>query len=85
MKHCQCQLCKHGQKFYRIIHKLPKKDKAFMDQFYSAWMCTSEDLEVRNAVMAGTWPSAVEQLEIALKGARAIRFAKDIAQAKEGK
>ena len=44
-----------------------------MDKFYSAWMCTSEDLEIKNAVMEGEWPSAIEQLEVALIKAKAIR------------
>lgn len=74
-KKCTCDACEHSKKFYSIIENLNTKNKKWMSDFYSHYMCIYEDLDYYKAIMEGNWPSAVEQLKIALK----------LAESKQGK
>jgi hypothetical protein len=71
---CKCEICKHGRKYYRIINKLPPAQKKWMSRFYDVFLNNAEDLEYKAAIMDGWWPSAVEQLTVALAKANAIRL-----------
>lgn len=70
---CQCDICKHGNRFYEIIAMLPEDAKQWMSRHYDTFLSISEDLSYRCAIMDGTWPSAVEQLTRALAEAKRLR------------
>ena len=74
---CKCDACKHGDKFYKIIKGLSKNEQKWMSDFYSFYMNTAEDLEYHKAIMSGHWPSAVEQLTVALGKAERIKAEKE--------
>ena len=77
-KHCQCFICKHGRRYYRIIKGLPKSQHKFMSEHYDGFLNVAEDNEVKGMILDGDWPSAVEQLTVALAKAKIIR-AKELA------
>ena len=72
-KQCQCDICKHGRKYYRIIKGLPPRQYKFMVNAYDTFLNVSEDAECKGMVLNGIWPSAVEQLTVALAKAKEIR------------
>jgi hypothetical protein len=48
-------------------------DREFMEGFYEQYCNEGLDANVNQAVLDGSWPSAVEQLEEALRKAKTIR------------
>ena len=48
-------------------------DREFMEQFYEQYCNEGLDANVNQAILDGSWPSAVEQLEEALTRAKTIR------------
>jgi hypothetical protein len=58
----------------RIISAIPAPaDREFMEQFYEQYCNEGMDANVNQAILDGSWPSAVEQLEEALIKAKQKR------------
>lgn len=61
---CECQLCKD------IKHL---RDCGVSEGFMDRWLNQGMDSNVNSAILDGSWPSAVEQLQHALENAIKIR------------
>ena len=61
---CECQICKD------IRHL---RECGVSDEFMERWLDDGMDSNVNEAILDGTWPSAVELLQIALEKAIKIR------------
>lgn len=72
---CNCKLCKRDVRWERFLKKYPftKKDKEFLDSIYTALHGTELNYEVDEAILDGSWPSAIEQLGRAMKKAEDIK------------
>lgn len=70
---CQCASCIEMNRFFSIIQKLPEKEQMWMEDFYSAVDGERLDADVNKAILEGSWPSAVEQLEESLRKAKITR------------
>ena len=57
---CECQVCKD------IKHL---QDCGVSEDFIDRWMNEGMDSNVNQAILDGSWPSAVEQLQCALENA----------------
>lgn len=70
---CNCKICVDGREYERIIAQLPTSDREWMEQYYE--QCCNEGLDagVNQAILDGTWPSAVEILEHSLLKAQQYR------------
>lgn len=68
---CNCRLCTYSRKV-REIKKRGNVDemKATIDDLMDANYNIGADLEYAEAVLNGSWPSSVEQLERALEKAK---------------
>ncbi len=74
---CACSFCK---RYAKIVSVKGSRDVdslvALVDELHEALANTEDDLNHKNCILDGSWPSAVEQLEAALdraKGKRAAR------------
>lgn len=72
-KSCECTTCIEMKKFFSIIKKLPEQDQMWMEDFYGRVDGERLDADVNQAVLDGSWTSAVEQLEQALQKAKTTR------------
>ena len=61
---CECQVCKD------ISHL---QECGVSEDFINRWMNEGMDSGVAHAILDGSWPSAVEQLEEALEKAKKMR------------
>lgn len=67
---CQCNTCKEAEKFFTIIKQLPEEDQKWMEDFYSNVDGERLDANVNEAILDGSWPSAIDQLEASLHKAK---------------
>lgn len=74
-KECQCRWCLQYKKFkaFKEKYNFSDDDKKFIDDLYDELNYANADLEYKECILAGRWPSAVEQLTAALKQAKTIR------------
>ena len=72
-KPCNCKLCKETKMMRHIIGLLPKKEAAWLTDFYNVHIHKDMDLEYYYSIVSGDWPSAVEILTSALHTAKAKR------------
>lgn len=70
---CECTICQNGRRIQTIANQLPEHDRKWLLDFYDAHLAMGLDLEVDEAILNGSWPSALEQLESALAKARTQR------------
>lgn len=75
---CPCEICARYQRFRMVMSsgsrvKLRQLARAIFDELYSV----EEDLEYKNAILDGSWPTAVEHLEEALRAAKAKKAMKE--------
>jgi len=54
----------------RVIGMLPPPAAAWLTAFYNKHVNVAMDAEYYQAILAGEWPSAVKQLQDALKAAK---------------
>jgi len=61
---CECDICNQGRLFSQHMETLRTQGLndpvKFFDDMYSDLCHTKMDLDVANAVIAGTWPSSSE-------------------------
>lgn len=74
---CNCQLHVDQRRWERLLSKAPLSigDKRFVEKYFERKYHEEFDADYDAAVLAGTWPTAVEQLRYALR--RAIRMRKE--------
>ena len=58
------------RKFFEIVAKLSEEDQIWMEKFYEKVEGQRIDANVNEAILDGSWPSAVEQLEHGLRKAK---------------
>lgn len=76
-KKCKCGWCKLYARYKRAMaSKSLKKLRAFTEKVFDLYNHTSEDLNYRQAILDGSWPTAIEQLERALNNAREFQAAR---------
>ena len=68
-----CHVCKESAMFNRILSRLPKREAKELREFLNYYVNIAMDLNYHQAIMDGSWPSAVEQLTEALEKAKKIR------------
>ncbi len=70
---CDCRLCQRSEKIRALLEEYPfkKEDREWLRGMFNLLYETEADLEYKNCVLHGDWPSSVEQLE------RALEIAKD--------
>lgn len=78
-KKCNCDMCKRHDKWEKFLKKYPftKNDKEFLDKIYLTLNMTEFEHEISKAVLDGSWPFAIEQLERALVMAKEIKERRD--------
>lgn len=68
---CNCRLCKRSRKFDDVMKRVQQKDHKWFKDLYTELINVEADLEYKDAIMSGQWPSSVEILERCLEKARA--------------
>ena len=68
-----CHICKQSEMVKRIQSKLPEREAKEFRDFVNEYVNIEMDLNYHQAIMDGSWPSAVEQLTDALEKAKRIR------------
>lgn len=68
---CNCKLCLYSRKISGILHRRNVEEmedaiQELMDAKYNI----GEELDYKSAVLDGSWPSAIKQLERALEKAK---------------
>lgn len=58
------------RKFFEITAKLSEEDQKWMEEFYDKVDGQRVDANVNKAILDGSWPSAVQQLEHVLRKAK---------------
>lgn len=74
---CNCQICVTTRRYFSIIEQLPEADKKWMEMFYDQYGNEMMDANVNQAILDGSWPSAIGQLEEALTKAKRERNGKE--------
>lgn len=65
---CQCDLCIEHKQFASIISRLSlQEDIAWMQEFYNQVDCERLEANVNEAILDGSWPSAVQYLNEGLR------------------
>lgn len=72
-KKCTCKFCRHSKWLRKIMEKMSKRDSKYIETLVNHYICVDDDLNYHEVVMAGDWPSSVEQLTIALAIAKKKR------------
>ncbi len=74
---CNCAICTRATRFAAVIasRDVDALIAAVVELENSLGM-TEDDLDHKNAILDGSWPSAVEQLEAALERAKGKREAR---------
>lgn len=72
-KPCECELCQESKMMHSIVVSLPQHQARWLTEFYEKHMTISFDANYDAAVLDGSWPTAVEQLTVALTKAKEIR------------
>ena len=77
MSECNCNWCKRYKQFKRVIEnpKLTPFERKFIDKLFDDLNHVEADLNYKECILEGDWPSAVEQLELALARAKNKRAA----------
>jgi hypothetical protein len=77
MSKCNCNWCKRFKQFKRVMANpnLTAFEKKFIDKLFDDLMHVEDDLNYKECILEGDWPSAVEQLELALARAKNKRIA----------
>ena len=72
---CNCQYHVDHRRWARLLGKAPISigDKRFVESYFERKYHEEADADYDAAVLAGTWPTAVEQLRYALRRAIKIR------------
>jgi bacterioferritin-associated ferredoxin len=70
---CTCEICVDGREYHRILAGLSDTDKLWMESYYEKICNAAMDANVNQAILDGSWGSAVEQLEEALVKAKQKR------------
>ena len=71
---CDCDYCVRTRKFKEALARVKNdEDKKLFEHVYHLLGMVESELECAQAVLNGSWPSAVEQLRCALAGAIRIR------------
>jgi hypothetical protein len=67
-KTCTCDICKRYRKWDKFLKKYPftRKDREFLDEIFLDLNMTEFNYGVDEAILDGSWPSAIEQLQRAL-------------------
>lgn len=71
---CDCETCIRSRRYSNIIYKLSNDDDIeFMEGVMNTLVDTEDDLNHKQAILDGSWPSAVEKLGNSLMNALEIR------------
>lgn len=77
-KKCDCQFCKdHAWLINELLPSVPEVHRKRLEEFFSWAWNVDEDLSYKKAILDGSWPSAVEQLEIYLQRAKQVKEKND--------
>ena len=67
---CECEVCIRGRRLKSVAGKLNEDDAKWLLEMGAEFAHRSMDRDYCQAIMDGSWPSAVEILERALEQAR---------------
>ncbi len=72
---CNCKSCQRGDKIKAFLKEYPfkTKDRKWLKGMFNLLYNVEADLEYKNCVLGGDWPSSVEQLTRALEIAKEKR------------
>lgn len=76
---CNCKLCQRNRVFDAKIAALPEEHRGYFESLYEGLMDTEMDNDYQNAILDGSWHSAVEILEDALQRAKKKRAEREAA------
>ena len=78
MNNCTCKYCEERRAFLIVANTVPNEnDRKWLLNLYDQIDDERFDANYNRAVLDGSWPSAVEQLEQALAKAKEIRERND--------
>ena len=81
---CHCDWCKLSDRIKAAKASTDSEEaKDMIDYLANELIMTSEDNNYHDAIMDGSWPSAVEQLERALENAKNVRRKQDQEEARQ--
>lgn len=63
---CDCDVCVYGRLVEENLAGLPILQKEFFEEMYDRLCSAENDLDVCNAILDGSWPSAKSILTFAL-------------------
>lgn len=73
---CECRFClDHRWLVNELLPAVPEVHRKRLEEFFDWAWNVDEDLGYKTAILDGSWPSSVEQLEACLAGAKKKREA----------
>jgi hypothetical protein len=72
-KVCDCQFCANYKRFQIVLPLVPEEHREWFESIFDTLWNMGEDLEYKEAILDGSWPSSVKILEHRLANARKIR------------
>jgi hypothetical protein len=71
---CGCSFCKNYRQLKSVLKRIPEdKDKKFVEKIFEEMSNAQDELNFKEAILSGSWPSSVEQLRCFLANAIKIR------------